>query len=89
MDDGAPQYSDAVLQAVQAGRKVDAIKLLREERGLGLKEAKHEIDRLARTLGPGDAGMPELAEEGGSGAVIKIVILIVVVLAIYQFFFSD
>ena len=37
-----------MLSAVNQGRKITAIKLLREERGLDLKEAKQAIDRLER-----------------------------------------
>jgi ribosomal protein L7/L12 len=35
-----------------AGRKIDAIKLLREQTGLGLKEAKEEVERRQRRLLP-------------------------------------
>jgi hypothetical protein len=35
-----------VRDAVEGGRKIEAIKLLREERGIGLKEAKEAVDRL-------------------------------------------
>ena len=38
----------AVIGAIKAGRKIDAIKLLREARGLGLKEAKHAVDAYIR-----------------------------------------
>lgn len=44
-DHGLP--SD-VVSAIHAGRKIDAIKLLRESSGLGLKEAKDEVDAYLR-----------------------------------------
>ncbi len=47
-DSTKTQFSEAVLGALNQGRKITAIKLLREERGLGLKEAKQTIDRLER-----------------------------------------
>lgn len=37
-----------VKNAVHANRKIDAIKLLRAQRNLGLKEAKETIDAYAR-----------------------------------------
>ncbi|MFT5447513.1 MAG: hypothetical protein ACI9DC_002688 [Gammaproteobacteria bacterium] len=37
-----------VVEAIHEGRKIDAIKLLREARGLGLKETKHEVDAYMR-----------------------------------------
>ena len=78
-------YSSAVLQAVDAGRKIDAIKLLREETGLGLKEAKHEIDQLAILRRPQSAPMPE---QGGAGAIVKIALAGAVLAGVYWFFFS-
>jgi hypothetical protein len=39
------ELSENVLAAIKAGRKIDAIKILREERNLGLKEAKHVVDK--------------------------------------------
>ena len=44
-------YSDRVREAVTSGRKIEAIKLLREETGMGLKEAKHAVEELERSLG--------------------------------------
>ncbi|NBE50979.1 ribosomal protein L7/L12 [Streptomyces boluensis] len=38
---------DGVLALVREGKKVQAIKMYREATGVGLKEAKDEIDRLA------------------------------------------
>ena len=42
----------SIAALIEAGRKIDAIKLLRQETGLGLKEAKEEVERLARGIGP-------------------------------------
>ena len=42
--------SDSIEALVVAGRKIEAIKQLRSETGLGLKEAKDEVDALARSL---------------------------------------
>ena len=40
--------SDRVMYFVRQGRHIGAIKQLREETGLGLKEAKHVIDEAVR-----------------------------------------
>ena len=42
----AQQMSEEVRRLAKTGRKVEAIKLLREKSGLGLKEAKDLVDRL-------------------------------------------
>ncbi len=44
MSPSSPPLPAAVLAALQAGNKVEAIKLLREATGLGLKEAKDAIE---------------------------------------------
>ena len=44
MNESEQIFSDEVLQAVDSGNKVQAIRLLREQTGLGLKDAKHAID---------------------------------------------
>lgn len=48
-----PEPSDplqAVKAALFAGRKIEAIKLFREQSGLGLAEAKEAIDKLENEL---------------------------------------
>ena len=85
VDDKDRHYSSAVLEAVDAGRKIDAIKLLREETGLGLKEAKHEIDQLAIIRRPQSATMPE---QGGAGAIVKIALVGLVLFLLYRFFLA-
>lgn len=37
-----------VLDAIHSNRKIEAIKLLREDKNLGLKEAKHIVDKYIR-----------------------------------------
>lgn len=41
-----PRVSPEILDMLREGRKIEAIKLYREETGLGLKEAKEFIDSL-------------------------------------------
>jgi len=85
MEEKDRRYSQAVLRAIDAGRKIDAIKLLREETGLGLKEAKQEIDQLAIIRRPESATLPE---QGGAGAVVIIAVVGLVLFAVYRFFFA-
>jgi large subunit ribosomal protein L7/L12 len=42
------EIRDAVERELAAGRKIEAIKLVRENSGLGLKEAKEFVERLPR-----------------------------------------
>ena len=85
VDERDRHYSSAVLQAVDAGRKIDAIKLLREETGLGLKEAKQEIDQLGIIRRPRSDSIPE---QGGAGAIVKIALVGLVLFGFYRFFIA-
>ena len=83
------EVSEAVIAAVDKGRKIEAIKLLREETGLGLAEAKDVVDALAkarRDEAPlADSGM---VEEGGAGGMIRMAIAIAIILGVYVYFFT-
>lgn len=45
-----PDSSERIAQLIREGRKIEAIKLLRETTGISLKRAKAEIDRLEGRL---------------------------------------
>ena len=67
-----------VVAAIEAGRKIDAIKLLREAKGLGLKEAKHEVDAYLR------AHPPVRQPRSGANGLIFIVVVGLLGFAAYQ-----
>ncbi len=48
--DSAPALPPGVLEELEAGRKIEAIKRFRDATGCGLKEAKEAIDELEREL---------------------------------------
>ena len=47
-----PRLSTAAISALQHGRKIAAIKIVREERNIGLKEAKNVVDDYVRVSLP-------------------------------------
>jgi ribosomal protein L7/L12 len=53
---------DDVRHALDRGNKIEAVRLLREKTGLGLKESKDAIERLAATR---VSGSPQSAATGG------------------------
>ena len=69
MDNKAVLPAD-VIEAIRAGRKIDAIKLLREAQDLGLKESKQAVDAYLRSN-------PSLRQpqSGTNGFLIIVVIL--------------
>jgi ribosomal protein L7/L12 len=54
---------EAVRAEVRAGRKIEAIKLLRQATGLGLAEAKQFVERLEHDPQAVPAGMGELSDD--------------------------
>ena len=90
MTEQSYEVSEAVLQAAKSGRKIEAIKLLRAETGLGLKEAKHFVEALNRGEDPGAViAPPAMQEEGGASGFIKMVAAIIVLVIAYSIFFAD
>ncbi|WOO42565.1 hypothetical protein [Rubellicoccus peritrichatus] len=58
------QQLNEITEAILAGRKIEAIKTYRIAAGVGLKEAKQEIDRITDDLAEEH---PELKEAKGAG----------------------
>ncbi len=71
------QISEEVLALIGSGRKIEAIKLIREETGLGLREAKRLVDHLASATGAEGELPPPFKEEGGLKGVVVIVVALV------------
>ena len=65
---------DQVVSAIHAGRKIEAIKLLREARGLGLKEAKHAVDAYVR-----ENLSVQQPQSGSNGLIIVVIVILVLV----------
>lgn len=74
-----------VIEALNAGHKIEAIKRLREARGLGLKEAKHIVDAEMRKH-PGHGSQPAISSHGGGcGSIVVALIAAGLAVAAYHF----
>jgi hypothetical protein len=76
--DLTPEQRQAFAEALYAGRKIEAIRQLRELSGLGLADAKGIIDRLEADL---RAAHPERFPKNsspGAGCIILVLIILVV-----------
>jgi ribosomal protein L7/L12 len=76
---------DTVLQALALGHKIEAIRLLREHAGIGLKEAKDRVDALdvsrqrdADGLAPGEVSRK-------TGALTWVAVAAITALSIYAY----
>lgn len=78
-----------VVQAIADGRKIEAIKMLREATGLGLANAKVLVDRAARAHGPRkpvQSPLDPLTEDvGNSKFLVSLVAAIVLGIAYYLY----
>lgn len=78
-----PELPPRVINAIQANRKIDAIKLLREERDLGLKEAKHIVDAyMLKNPQP----VSQRSSGGSAGAIVLLIVVVAAAFAAYRFF---
>lgn len=73
-----------VIAEIEANRKVAAIKRLRAHSGLGLKEAREQVDDYikAHPASPGARAQPS---EGGIGNIIILIIGVGVIYALYKY----
>lgn len=84
--DTSSSLPQAVIEAISRNRKVEAIRLLREERNIDLKDAKEKVDRFIRENSASTAtrGVPK--EEGALGRFLLLLILILLAAAGYYLF---
>ena len=70
-----------VISAIRAHRKIEAIKMLRELRGLGLKEAKDAVEAYERD----NPHLMAPRSESGGGPLLLVAIVAAAAFAVYWF----
>ena len=76
--------SEAAIAALTRGHKVEAIKITRVEKSLGLKEAKDQVDTYLLQHPEIKAQMPQLSQETG----LRIIIIVAGAVLLFLFFFK-
>ena len=76
---------EAVVAALQKGQKIEAIKILRQESGIGLKEAKDRVDRYVLSDPLLQRSMQMAQEESRRGCLLWLVVGIVLAASVYYF----
>jgi hypothetical protein len=80
------ELPQVVLRAIRDGRKIEAIKLLREATGIGLANAKVLVDRAARQQAPG-SGYPAVGStDNGLPRLLKSLLCTLLLFAAYHYF---
>ena len=77
-----------VVDAIKNGQKIEAIKLLRTETGLGLANAKVLVDAAARLHGVQVRHPAMVYDSGASFGLFKLVLLLLLVFGVYQYFLT-
>jgi ribosomal protein L7/L12 len=83
--DGTPQLSTAAISALHQGNKIGAIKIVREERKIGLKEAKDAVEDYVRTQPALQVSLAAAQTAAKRNALRWLVILVGLVLVAYYF----
>jgi ribosomal protein L7/L12 len=76
------EFEQDVVDALGKGRKIDAIKLLREHRSIGLKHAKELVDRHIRE---NPNSVPAIQKNKSGNGLIFVVCLAVAAYFLYKY----
>jgi len=82
------QLPSAVIRAIEQGRKIEAIKILREKTGLGLANAKVLVDRAYRTHGPQKPAPGAISEESVAAKLAKSAVLAMILVGFYYYYLN-
>jgi hypothetical protein len=80
------QLPAEVIQAIKGGRKIEAIKMLRESTGLGLANAKVLVDRASRVHGPKKPVPFAVKDSSGNGKLIVSIISVMILAGAYYYY---
>ncbi len=73
----APKLPDAALLALRQGNKIEAIKIVREATGLGLKEAKDAVEAAVDRDPMLRAELAGAVKRSRPGAVVWVLLLVI------------
>jgi ribosomal protein L7/L12 len=81
----APPLSTAAISALHHGNKIEAIKIVREERNIGLKEAKDAVEDYVRSQPALQSSLAAAQTETKRSALLWLAALIALALLAYYF----
>ncbi len=81
----APELSNAAISALRQGNKIEAIKIVRMEQNIGLKEAKDAVEDYVRSHPALEASLATAQAGTKRSALVWLAVLVVLVLLGYQF----
>lgn len=75
-----------VIRAIEQGRKIEAIKLLREATGLGLANAKVLVDKAGRQHAPRSSQPRIVDDQPNLGRLLKALLFVALAFAFYRYY---
>lgn len=77
-----------VREAIAAGQKIIAIKLLREATGIGLANAKVIVDRMASDYSRQNPEQSAISEESSTPKLLFVMVFVAAIFVAWRFFLS-
>lgn len=77
------ELPDAAITALTNGRKIEAVKIVRRERGVGLREAKDAVDHYLSTMDPSQAARRAPTTDTGTGRLLWFILVVAIVITAY------
>jgi ribosomal protein L7/L12 len=78
-----PPLSTAAISALHRGNKIEAIKIVREELNIGLKEAKDAVDDYVRSQPALQSSFAAAQSEAKRSALLWLVLIVLALLGYY------
>lgn len=75
----ARELPAAAIAALTKGRKIEAVKILRSEWNIDLKEAKDHVEQYLSGINPSQGARKAPAVDTGTGRLLSFILLVIVV----------
>jgi len=85
MPDPSRPFPPAAVAALGQGKKVEAIKIVRQEWGVDLKDAKDAVEAYIKTQPALAATMKEASAGSQRGCITWLLVLVLIGMAVYYF----
>jgi len=73
-----------LIAAIKNNRKIEAIKILRERNGIGLREAKQLVEHYSGEIASPPSHTQHIKTESSIGGLVKAIIITAVAVAAYE-----
>jgi hypothetical protein len=79
-----PALSSSAIAALYKGNKLEGIKIVRQERKIGLKEAKDVVEEYLASQPSLESNIAAAQSEGKRGVLLWLIAIVVLVIVVYR-----